>query len=146
MPTSHAGGVTLTWLFFPLATHSLFLSCGAGQSIWRGGKTDRLGVRTLSSKPWQTHTFCKLSAQHRIVCFFMSGCTFWKSFCDVRPPPATCDVLFSPLDELRCPPCVLKQQLQLKNDKFQNNFYDSLTCNRGIGTTATDRAPPAGLL
>lgn len=24
-----------TWLFFPLATHSLFLSCGAGQSIWR---------------------------------------------------------------------------------------------------------------
>ncbi len=32
----------VTWLFFPLATHSLFLSCGAGQSIWKeeGDKFD----------------------------------------------------------------------------------------------------------
>lgn len=34
----HVVVIVVTWLFFPLATHSLFLSWGAGQSIWTRGR------------------------------------------------------------------------------------------------------------
>lgn len=83
VPTSHAGGVTVTWLFFPLATHSLFLSCGAGQSIWRGGglrqtRCQNAVVKTVAD----SHILQIISAtQNRLFL-----CDFGKAFVTFNLP------------------------------------------------------------